>query len=1108
MSSSLKSKKVVVLESEKTIHDLMQEYELPLSVRKKSWFGHFYFQVEAVNGSMVSGTRYKNGRVYDHWTCSQHEYFFLYDNLTAIHKANTVSPVAKNTAQATDVQNPNNLSLDKANYIKGETRLFVQKDAKLLVAIFDRFEVKNGREVIYVICEGKEGFYPFPNTSYVFPNKDDGKYAVDKKNRMYQDNTETTQIIRAFSKLPNACVPSVEKSTELEHEVHVHQKVNTKLLTDGEHLLHHMEAANDAIAATKDDFRNACIEARETGYRDAHTFISIDISAVAAEREALSAQREYSRIEDIRRKPYFARVDCGQSIKELHTAYLGEHEIPGYVVDWRHPDIGNAYYLSGILQSKDDIVIALKRVVDIENATFRGYEDELNLYHSADFKVSDKALANTTDDLLTKLLTLSREDKTTHDIIKTIQGEQYDIITSDFYRNAVINGCAGSGKTMIMYHRLSYIAYNHMMRTGKAFNPESVYVISPSEIFDSCNNALLQKLSIDTIHHAPLRTHLEALVYRYCAEKDVFPAMVPLYEEISDKDQPAYDFYNWDTYNQFVELAERIETDPQLSEKYRKWILYIVRTRLAKVDFTIPDTEDVSVLIRAVMRLYQYDCFLKSPNLKEKLERKEERDSVQQSLKFFEDDEDEPLYYGKFSFTGFSYENLIASLKQLNPTSSTYRSREKRIIANRSLLIMCLSGNTKRMSDGNATPIDSEFWRILDNSVVFEKMTTLIIAEKLLRTLDKSNRAQDDYLLKCAFAYYLTIPKQHFEKAYLYYLRVLSQRYGAIVKDDAFVFVDEFQNYSVFEFECLKGAFARPIFNLYGDFDQRIDEKGATLQSKLGSLFVPQMYNINVNYRNAKQITEYINRCVHKNMQPIGVTGTVKECKYRECDFIKKDRTAIIAKDLELAKRLLTLRLGKTIINVASDDKKLDSSKITLLEVVESKGLEFDSVYVFSAGMTENEKYVAYTRALSSLTIVTDTDLEKILEEEECAKKATAKKQQSLHEKAVTTSATPQLQAKHELTEAEKGDLYWDAIQRFTSEDLVELSHAISMLESISPWRDTESKIDTFKKRIKAVGADIRRASYREKHLCQHCGGKFTGLFSKACKSCGKPKDY
>ena len=133
------------------------------------------------------------------------------------------------------------------------------------------------------------------------------------------------------------------------------------------------------------------------------------------------------------------RVDCGPSIDDLHTAYIGEQDIPGYVTSWRHPEIGNAYYHSAILQSRNDIVIALKRLIEIEDACFVSFDDEINLFGSSVTK--DAQLTETADDLLIKLLKLSRADKSTHDIIRTIQSEQYDIITSNFGQNAVINGC-------------------------------------------------------------------------------------------------------------------------------------------------------------------------------------------------------------------------------------------------------------------------------------------------------------------------------------------------------------------------------------------------------------------------------------------------------------------------------------------------------------------------------------------------------------------------------------------------------------------------------------------------------------------------------------------
>lgn len=81
--------------------------------------------------------------------------------------------------------------MNKAHYIAGETKLFVHRDNTLLPAIFDHFEAKNGRDVIFVVCNGKKSFYAFPSTSYIFPNKDDGYVAVAKANRR-NDNTGTS----------------------------------------------------------------------------------------------------------------------------------------------------------------------------------------------------------------------------------------------------------------------------------------------------------------------------------------------------------------------------------------------------------------------------------------------------------------------------------------------------------------------------------------------------------------------------------------------------------------------------------------------------------------------------------------------------------------------------------------------------------------------------------------------------------------------------------------------------------------------------------------------------------------------------------------------------
>ena len=84
--------------------------------------------------------------------------------------------------------NPNKLDLDISHYVKGETKLFVKKGESVKPAIFDHFDEEQGQLLIYVIKEGetKAGFYLFPQTKFVFSNKDDARSKIDKEARRFE----------------------------------------------------------------------------------------------------------------------------------------------------------------------------------------------------------------------------------------------------------------------------------------------------------------------------------------------------------------------------------------------------------------------------------------------------------------------------------------------------------------------------------------------------------------------------------------------------------------------------------------------------------------------------------------------------------------------------------------------------------------------------------------------------------------------------------------------------------------------------------------------------------------------------------------------------------
>ena len=90
----------------------------------------------------------------------------------------------------------------------------------------------------------------------------------------------------------------------------------------------------------------------------------------------------------------------------------------------------------------------LKRTYEIEDAKLIDYYDS-------------EVVAN--DELLTRYLAKNKK-AVLGEIIATIQQEQNEIIRKSPYHSMIVQGVAGSGKTTVAMHRISYILYNYEER--------------------------------------------------------------------------------------------------------------------------------------------------------------------------------------------------------------------------------------------------------------------------------------------------------------------------------------------------------------------------------------------------------------------------------------------------------------------------------------------------------------------------------------------------------------------------------------------------------------------------------------------------------------------
>lgn len=191
-------------------------------------------------------------------------------------------------------------------------------------------------------------------------------------------------------------------------------------------------------------------------------------------------------------KPYFARIDFKEEkTNNKENLYIGkislldEHN-DSLVIDWRTP-IANLYYDSALgntsYKTHDGTYIngdlSLKRVYTIENGNLLNYID----------------VHTTSDDELLKPFLGVNADNKIKNIVSSIQKEQNEIIRDSLYKNIVVQGVAGSGKTTVMLHRIAFLAYNFQ----DMYKTNQYLVISPNKLFTDYISSILPDLDVGQV---------------------------------------------------------------------------------------------------------------------------------------------------------------------------------------------------------------------------------------------------------------------------------------------------------------------------------------------------------------------------------------------------------------------------------------------------------------------------------------------------------------------------------------------------------------------------------------------------------------------------------
>lgn len=198
--------------------------------------------------------------------------------------------------------------------------------------------------------------------------------------------------------------------------------------------------------------------------------------------------------------PYFARMDFVEKGEEkAEKCYIGISNLINdnfdfLVYDWRAPissmfydyEIGEANYKcpEGTVDGK----LTLKRQYKINNG-------KIEYMFDSNVKIDDEVL----QDILSK-----STDSKMKAIVTTIQREQNKVIRNEEYKNLIVQGPAGSGKTSVALHRIAYLLYKHRDK----ITPQNIIIFSPNDIFNDYISNVLPQLGEDNMCQTTFKEYM------------------------------------------------------------------------------------------------------------------------------------------------------------------------------------------------------------------------------------------------------------------------------------------------------------------------------------------------------------------------------------------------------------------------------------------------------------------------------------------------------------------------------------------------------------------------------------------------------------------------
>ena len=251
----------------------------------------------------------------------------------------------------------------------------------------------------------------------------------------------------------------------------------------------------------------------------------------------------------LKESPYFGKITFTEENEGAEDLYIGrfgltpESTYEPVIVDWRAPvsslfykgTLGDSSYVSPEGEIKANLLG--RRQLIVKKGELKGLFDS-----AVDVK----------DEILQMVLTSNSGEKL-KDIVMTIQEEQDTIIRAPKNKVVVVNGVAGSGKTTIALHRISYLLYNNRKQLA-----DKVLILGPNDIFMDYISQVLPALGEEG---GIVQTTFQNFAIDEIGVKERVKGFSEYIEEAMTGNEKALEEYRYKSSRKFTELLDNTIED-------------------------------------------------------------------------------------------------------------------------------------------------------------------------------------------------------------------------------------------------------------------------------------------------------------------------------------------------------------------------------------------------------------------------------------------------------------------------------------------------------------------------------------------------------------------